>query len=193
MTDHHLEIVTRAAVFASACHRLQVRKDGRTPYIHHPLEVAQLLAQHGADVITIVAGLLHDVVEDTDTTLEEIAQQFGPEVAHVVGEVTDDKTLDKARRKELQVEHAPHLSHRAKLVKLADKTCNLGNMVVAVPQGWSREVIERYFNWADRVVAGLRGAHPGLEACYDEAARQGRTALNLPPSTTSQMSRHDQA
>ncbi len=183
MNETELQLVMRAAFYASGCHRTQLRKDGRTPYIHHPLEVANLLARHGADVTTIVAGLLHDVVEDTEATLDDIAREFGEEVASLVAEVTDDKSLDKMRRKQLQIEHAPHCSHRAKLIKLADKACNLGNMAHAVPQGWSRQRIEEYFNWADAVVAGLRGAHPGLEACYDEAARQGRAALNIPSPT----------
>jgi guanosine-3',5'-bis(diphosphate) 3'-pyrophosphohydrolase len=183
MSETDLQLLMRAAYYASGCHRLQQRKDGRTPYIHHPLEVADLLARHGADAATIAAGLLHDVVEDTEATLEDIAREFGDEIASLVAEVTDDKSLDKMRRKELQIAHAPHISHRAKLIKLADKACNLGNMVHAVPQGWSRQRIEEYFNWADAVVAGLRGAHPGLEAAYDDAARRGRAALNIPTST----------
>jgi len=183
MNENDLQLVMRAALYASSCHRRQLRKDGCTPYIHHPLEVADLLARHGADVATVIAGLLHDVVEDTEVTLDDIAREFGDEVASLVAEVTDDKSLDKMRRKELQIEHAPHCSHRAKLIKLADKACNLGNMMSAVPQGWSRQRIKEYFNWADAVVAGLRGAHPGLEACYDDAARRGRAALNLPSPT----------
>lgn len=183
MCDPNLDLVMQAAVFASHYHRRQLRKDGSTPYIHHPLEVAALLARHGADVTTVAAALLHDVVEDTDVTIEQVAEQFGGEIAGLVAEVTDDKSLPKARRKELQIEHAPHISHRAKLIKLADKACNLGNMAQAVPQGWSRQRLEEYFHWADAVVAGLRDAHRELEACYDEAARQGRAALNLPPRT----------
>ncbi|XP_048811678.1 guanosine-3',5'-bis(diphosphate) 3'-pyrophosphohydrolase MESH1 isoform X2 [Lagopus muta] len=110
------------------------------------------------------AALLHDTVEDTDTTLPEIEERFGPEVRRVVEELTDDKTLPKAERKRLQVERAAGSSARAKLVKLADKLHNLRDLQRCAPKGWSEERVQEYFRWAAEVVAGLRGTSPPLEA-----------------------------
>jgi len=117
-----------ALAFAAHKHRAQRRKDVEaSPYINHPIALARTLAVEGGvtDTRTLIAAVLHDTVEDTDTTFEEIGAVFGAKVADIVREVTDDTTLDKADRKRLQIEHAPHLSKRAALVKLADKTSNL--------------------------------------------------------------------
>ena len=115
----------------------------------------------------ICAALLHDTVEDTETTAEELAAIFGATVTGIVLEVTDDKSLDKAVRKEEQVRHAPHISPEAKLVKLADKICNLRDILASPPADWSADRKRAYFDWAARVVAGLRGVHPTLEAVFD--------------------------
>ncbi|NWW97205.1 MESH1 pyrophosphohydrolase, partial [Rhynochetos jubatus] len=105
--------------------------------------------------------------EDTDTTLSEIEARFGPEVRHVVEEVTDDKALPGAERKRRQVAAAPGCSPRAKLVRLADKLHNLRDINRCVPQGWSAERVQEYFRWAAEVVAGLRGTNPVLEAALE--------------------------
>ena len=161
----------RAAAFAADRHRDQRRKGAdASPYINHPLALASLLSQCGVcDPIVLVAALLHDTVEDTATALAEIEQTFGRDVAQIVAEVTDDKSLPKADRKRLQIEHAPHLSDRAKLVKLADKVCNLRDMDRSPPVGWSVERRREYFDWAKQVVDQMRGTHAGLEQLFDEA------------------------
>jgi GTP diphosphokinase / guanosine-3',5'-bis(diphosphate) 3'-diphosphatase len=163
-------LLLAALELASIKHRDQRRKDqAKSPYINHPIAVARLLWAHGVtDPTTILAGVLHDTIEDTATTRAELAEQFGEAVAAVVAEVTDDKSLPKARRKELQVEHAPHMSTAAKLVKLADKTSNLRDMVDSPPHDWPTERRREYFEWAERVVAGLRGVNAGLEQAFDE-------------------------
>jgi guanosine-3',5'-bis(diphosphate) 3'-pyrophosphohydrolase len=119
--------------------------------------------------VVLLGALLHDTVEDTDTTFEELSDRFGPEVAQVVKELTDDKSLPKATRKELQVEHASHMSDRAKLIKLADKTSNLRDIANAPPPDWSIERRAEYCDWGKRVVDQIRGTHPVLEALFDRA------------------------
>ena len=170
--------IVDAAAFAADRHRNQRRKDAdATPYINHPLTLAHVLIAEGGvhDVRTIVAAILHDTIEDTQTTAEEIAQRFGRKVASIVQEVTDDKNLAKAERKAMQIEHAPHLSWRARAVKLADKICNLRDVADAPPKGWELSRRQEYFDWAKRVVDGLRGSHPRLERAFDEAyARRPR-------------------
>ena len=167
-----VRIVVEAAAFAADRHRHQRRKDAdATPYINHPLQLAHVLMTEGGvdDVDTIVAAILHDTIEDTKTTADEIEARFGKEVAHVVQEVTDDKSLQKHERKELQVEHAPHLSRRARAVKLADKICNLRDVADSPPAGWELARKQEYFDWAKRVVDGLRGSYPALERAFDQA------------------------
>jgi GTP diphosphokinase / guanosine-3',5'-bis(diphosphate) 3'-diphosphatase len=163
-----------ALAFAAHKHRNQRRKDVEaSPYINHPIALARVLAVEAGvkDEKTLIAAVLHDTVEDTETTAQELALRFGKAIASVVAEVTDDKTLVKRRRKELQIEHAPLLSKRAKLVKLADKTCNLRDVAKSPPRGWPLRRQRAYFDWAKRVVEGLRGANPQLEALFDEAYR----------------------
>ena len=161
-----------AVKFSAVKHRKQRRKGiEEHAYVTHPIQVAEIMWNVGGvrDLDVIIAGLLHDTIEDTDTTPDEVAQAFGERVAAIVAEVTDDKTLAKAERKEAQVEHAAHISREAKLVKLADKICNLRDVVAHPPAGWSLERRREYFDWAKRVVDRLRGAHPGLEAVFDAA------------------------
>ena len=125
-----------AIEFASRKHSTQRRKDGdASPYINHPIAVAHLLADTGGvtELVTLMAAVLHDTIEDTETTPSELAEHFGPIVLKVVEELTDDKTLDKAVRKQLQIEHAPHLSARAKAIKLADKIANLRDVMESPP------------------------------------------------------------
>ncbi len=175
--------ILRSLAFAADRHRDQRRKDGpASPYINHPIVVASLLWHDGEvrDPTVLLAAILHDTIEDTGTTEAELAAAFGAEVAAVVVEVTDDKSLPKARRKELQVEHAPHLSSRAKLVKLADKICNLRDITDSPPASWSAERRAEYVAWTKRVVDGLRGTSPSLEALFD--AEQARWAARARPA-----------
>ncbi len=160
----------KAVAFASEKHRNQRRKDAdASPYINHPIALANVLANEGGvvDSTILCAAVLHDTIEDTKTTPDELRQLFGDKVTSIVLEVTDDKSLAKDVRKEEQVRHAPHISAEAKLVKLADKICNLRDILASPPSDWSAERKRAYFEWAARVVAGHRGVHPGLEAVFD--------------------------
>jgi guanosine-3',5'-bis(diphosphate) 3'-pyrophosphohydrolase len=163
--------------FAAEKHRSQRRNDAEaSPYINHPIAVAELLASVGVkDLRVLQAALLHDTVEDTDTSLEEREERLGEIVASIVREVTDDKSLPKAERKRLQVQHAAGLSREAKLVKLADKICNLRDILASPPAKWSLARRRKYFDWAKRVVDELRGTapEPELEVLFDaEYARR---------------------
>jgi guanosine-3',5'-bis(diphosphate) 3'-pyrophosphohydrolase len=171
-----LALLLKALAFAAHKHRDQRRKDAdASPYINHPIALADVLVNEGGvhDVEVVCAALLHDTVEDTATTHEELVNAFGARVARIVAEVTDDKRLAKAERKRLQIEHAPHLSREAKLVKLADKICNLRDVAERPPAGGDLRRRREYFEWAKRVIDGLRGT-PGsemrrLEAAFDAA------------------------
>lgn len=163
--------LVRAMAFAAEKHRHQRRKDAdASPYINHPIALAHVLTNEGGvtDMTVLCAAVLHDTIEDTQTSAEEISALFGTTVASVVLEVTDDKLLAPALRKQRQIEHAPHISTQAKLVKLADKICNLRDVLAAPPAGWSGKRKRAYFEWASQVIAGVRGVHPDLEAVFDK-------------------------
>lgn len=166
-----IQRVLGAVAFAAEKHRNQRRKDEEaSPYINHPIALAELLASVGVEDVTVLqAALLHDTVEDTNTTFKELGERFGEEIQGIVREVTDDKSLPKEERKRLQVEHAAELSRGAKLVKLADKVCNLRDIAVSPPAGWSIERKQKYFDWAKSVVDRMRGTHPELESLFDIA------------------------
>ena len=167
--------LVKAAAFASVKHSKQRRKDAdASPYINHPIALADVLANEGGvdDERALVSAILHDTIEDTETTEAELARLFGPEIAGIVMEVTDDKSLEKAERKRLQIAHAATISAPAKLVKLADKICNLRDVADAPPAGWDLARRREYFDWAKAVVDGLRGVHPVLEGVFDQAYRR---------------------
>jgi (p)ppGpp synthase/HD superfamily hydrolase len=171
--------LARAFDFAARHHVHQRRKgEAAEPYINHLAEVAALLAEAtgGDDPVLLVAGLLHDTIEDQDVTRAEIAASFGDEVASLVVEVTDDKSLPKIERKRLQVENAPRKTARAKLLKLADKTSNL-RAIANCPPAWPLQRQREYVDWAERVVAGCRGVNAQLERAFDAAAAQAREAV----------------
>jgi guanosine-3',5'-bis(diphosphate) 3'-pyrophosphohydrolase len=164
-----LPLILRALEFAAVKHRDQRRKDNVSPYINHPIALANVLSEAGvADPVVIAAALLHDTIEDTQTTWQELRGEFGDEIADVVLEVTDVKWTHKALRKRLQETKARHASGRARLVKLADKICNLRDLVGHPPAGWSLERKQQYFDWAKKVVDQLRGTHAQLEKRFDE-------------------------
>lgn len=163
--------------FAAHKHQHQRRKGkAQLPYINHPIRVAEILWQVGTvrDMPTLVAALLHDTIEDTQTSPEELETLFGAEVLALVQQVTDDKTLPKAARKQLQIEHAPHLSAQAKLIKLADKINNIYDVIHDPPGDWPFQRRMEYLDWAEAVVAGLRGVNAALEAHFDAVLREGR-------------------
>jgi guanosine-3',5'-bis(diphosphate) 3'-pyrophosphohydrolase len=176
------ERIFRALQFASEKHVHHRRKGGRDiPYINHPIAVATMLATIGdvTDPDLLAAALLHDTVEDTDATHEELVEHFGAEIAALVAEVTDDPSLSSAQRKLTQEREASSKSARAKLLRLADKTCNVHDITYRPPPDWSIERRMEYFNWAERVVANLRGVSEKLEARFDEVVAEGRRVTTV--------------
>jgi GTP diphosphokinase / guanosine-3',5'-bis(diphosphate) 3'-diphosphatase len=168
-------LIARAWNFSADRHAKQKRKgDAQEPYVNHLAEVGELvaIATEGRDANLVAAAVLHDTVEDTTTLPGELASIFNADVANLVSEVTDDKRLDKAERKRLQVEHAASITPRAKILKLADKTSNLRSLAKSPPSDWSSERKREYLAWAKEVVQGLRGTNAWLEARFDEAAEQ---------------------
>jgi guanosine-3',5'-bis(diphosphate) 3'-pyrophosphohydrolase len=170
----------RALHFAADKHRDHRRLDpDASPYINHPIEVAETLARVGCvtDIEVLQAAILHDTIEDTDTTGDEIEAHFGPGVRGLVEEVSDDKNLAKDERKRLQIEHAPKISDRAKLVKLADKICNVRDVSHAAPTEWSLERRNEYLAWSRAVVDGCRGVSDALEQEFDAVCQDGDACL----------------
>jgi len=183
--DSHAQALLLSALhFAADKHRDQRRKgEDASPYINHPIVVAETLSRHGVtDSVTLQAAILHDTLEDTETTPEEIERNFGAEVRDVVLEVTDDHALPKRQRKQAQVRNAASLSLRARLVRIADKISNVHDVLHAPPTNWSVDWRLGYIEWTERVMAGCRGTHAALEADYDRVLRAARDALT---STTS--------
>jgi (p)ppGpp synthase/HD superfamily hydrolase len=175
-----LVTVLRAADAAARWHVNQRRKgDAQEPYVTHLIEVARLVAEAtaGADHNLIVAALLHDTIEDQGVTREEIAAQFNDDVAGLVVEVTDDKKLPKAERKRLQIKHAPKLTARAKMLKLADKISNLRSLTTSPPADWPMQRRIEYVIWTTEVVQGLRGASGLLEQEFDRAAADAERTI----------------
>ncbi len=174
-----LQRLAAALQYAARCHRNQRRKnEDQDPYINHPISLLHVLAveAHITDGDVLCAALLHDVIEDCARSPEEraerareIEQHFGVRVLQIVEEVTDDKTTTKAERKRAQVEHAKHLTHAAKLVKLADKTANLRDVVHSPPAGWPLRRRREYFDWANEVVQAIGPAHAKLRSLFNEA------------------------
>ena len=173
-------VLRRAAGFAGWKHHGQMRKgEGKIPYIHHPIEVTSILAEIGGvtDIDVLQAALLHDTIEDTETNRDELESHFGPRVCAIVLEVTDDKSLDKSVRKAKQIEHAPHLTNDAQSLKLADKISNVYDVAFNKPADWSSQRQLEYFDWASRVVAGLRGCNSALEAEFDRQLAESRSVV----------------
>jgi guanosine-3',5'-bis(diphosphate) 3'-pyrophosphohydrolase len=180
-----VSLVIKALEFAAVRHRKQFRKGkDKSPYINHPIQVANLLANEAGekDPVLLSAAILHDVIEDTVETKQEkkelidhIRELFGEEVLSVTLEVTDDKSLGKKKRKQMQVEHAQSLSVKAKKLKIADKIMNVRDITVNPPVSWSLWRIRKYLDWSEKVVAGLRGVNKKLEDIFDESLEAGRT------------------
>ncbi len=167
----------KALSFAADKHRFQRRKDStETPYINHPIRVALTLAETGGEtnLELLIAAVLHDTIEDTETTPAELEEQFGKTVLDLVLEVTDDKNLTKEERKNRQVQHAPHKSLFAKKLKLADKICNVHDILHHPPGNWSVERKLNYLTWSENVMLGLKDANPLLENELAQLIQQGR-------------------
>ncbi len=175
--------VLDALEFAAQKHRGQYRKGAdKSPYINHLISVTRLLAGAGQvmDTQTLQAGVLHDILEDTNTTVEELTGRFGADVAGVVQEVTDDKSLPKLERKRLQEAHAASMSHSAKLVKAADKIANLVDLTNFPPLDWEQERLREYVAWSERVVAACGELPAGLQYEYSVVINRARKAVNIP-------------
>ena len=175
-----LQLLTKALVFAAHKHKDQRRKDVETsPYINHPIALVDVLVNDGGitDIATICAALLHDTVEDTKTTPGELSTEFGDEIASIVMEVTDNKSMSPEARKQAQVDHAPHLSKKASAIKLADKINNLCDMVNSPPHDWKVERLQRYFDWAKLVIDGLPDDWPELKAVFDQQYKRKPSVL----------------
>ncbi len=180
--EENTGILLTAIEFSADRHRPQRRKDAdKSPYINHPIEVAELLWRVGGirDQAVILAAILHDIIEDTKTTPDEIRSLFGEDVLGIVLECTDDKSLDYMDRKRLQIETAPHKSEKAKLVKLADKICNIHDLNQSPPRWWPKIQKQEYLLWSEKVVAGLRGVNQALDVLYDQELAAGRKILQM--------------
>jgi guanosine-3',5'-bis(diphosphate) 3'-pyrophosphohydrolase len=172
----------QAVNFAADKHRDQRRKNVEaSPYINHPIQVAELIARIGEvdDLVVLMAAVLHDTVEDTETSLNELENVFGLEVSDLVAEVTDDKSLSKAQRKKEQVKHTATMTDRAKLIKLADKTCNIRDVAHSPPQDWDLQRRKEYLDWASEVIDGCRGTNAHLERYFDESMQRATEVLGL--------------
>ncbi|KAA5598229.1 bifunctional (p)ppGpp synthetase/guanosine-3',5'-bis(diphosphate) 3'-pyrophosphohydrolase [Blastochloris sulfoviridis] len=178
--------VLRAADAVARWHVHQRRKGAAAePYINHLIEVAMLVADAtaGADLDLVIAALLHDAIEDQEVPRDEIAGAFGEDVAGLVDEVTDDKSLDKAERKRLQVAHAATKSARAKMLKLADKTSNLRAIALSPPPDWTVKRRLEYVAWAREVATNLRGVSEDLDRAFDEAAAAAENSIRVARGT----------
>jgi len=172
--------ILKAARFASVKHVSQKRKGAAgEPYFNHLIEVAELVSRaiSEPDANVIAAAFLHDTVEDTKTSMEELIEAFGPDIAGLVKEVTDDKSLPKAERKELQVEHAPTISARAQTIKIADKISNLRSIAFTPPEGWDLRRKQEYFAWAKRVVDACSAPNPFLKTEFERTFQEVRAAV----------------
>jgi guanosine-3',5'-bis(diphosphate) 3'-pyrophosphohydrolase len=180
--DESIGLILKALRFSAEKHTDQRRKDAKSsPYINHPIQVTETLWTIGGvhDATLLLASILHDTIEDTETSPDEIKAEFGEDVLALVLEVTDDKSLPKQVRKQLQVETAPHKTHNAKLLKLADKICNVRDITASPPSDWSLERRQEYLLWTEKVVAGLRGVNEKLESYYDDLLRHGKQLMGI--------------
>jgi (p)ppGpp synthase/HD superfamily hydrolase len=177
-TDTQAARLMQATLFAARAHAGQTRKGAAAePYVNHVIEVAAILAAHDAPEEAILAGLLHDTVEDTAVTPAELVAAFGEVVAGLVAEATDDKTLTREQRKALQVKHAAAHSPAGKMLKLADKIANLRAIADSPPANWDHARRVEYVGWAGRVAGGLKGANPALDALFEKTYRAAISKL----------------
>ena len=178
-------LITRVVHFAAVHHKDQQRKGiDRDPYMNHLAEVAAFVATADAapNAEVIAAAYLHDTVEDTVVTHADLVDGFGARVAGLVAEVTDDKSLPKAERKRLQIEHAAALSPEARLIKIADKISNVRSLVYSPPHDWAYERLVDYVAWARQVVERMRGTDAKLEATFDRVAAEAERHFARPAS-----------
>ncbi len=165
-----MQLFLKALNFAAVKHRNQKRKNfAATPYVNHLIDVAGLISEKGGidDEIILAAAVLHDTIEDTETTPDELTALFGEKISEIVSEMSDDKTLDKKVRKQKQVEESRYKSYEAKVIKIADKISNVKDVLYNPPALWPLSRRKDYLLWANDVVNSIRGTNPGLEAEFD--------------------------
>ena len=185
MTDERfsaedISLILKCLKFAATRHKDQRRKGAdSSPYINHPIDVASRIWNTGKlyDINVVCAALLHDTVEDTEATFEELEKEFGKTICDLVREVTDDKSLPKARRKELQIEHAREISFEAKHIKIADKTSNIEDIRLSPPPDWSHERLQEYLAWSKKVIEQVRGVNKSMEEEYDKVLTKTHKSL----------------
>jgi len=173
-------LILKAAHFSAQKHSTQRRKDeNASPYINHPISVALAIAQIGGvdDPEILAAALLHDTLEDTETTPEELEDEFGKKVCEFVLDVTDDKTLPKDERKRRQIEHAKKISNGAALIKLGDKISNVTDVINNPPEDWDNNRRKEYLDWAEKVIENCPKVNDRMENKFQEIIKQGREAL----------------
>ena len=160
-----MNLILKATKFSALKHQNQKRKDGKTPYIIHPISVAMILAEIGGvdDKEILSAALLHDTIEDTDTTADEIEREFGARVRGIVEELTDNKLLSYSERKQLQIDHAPKLSKDASLVKIADKISNITDVINESLPEWDINRCKEYIDWAEAVINNCHKVNTPLD------------------------------
>jgi len=174
------QLILKAAHFAAQKHRDQRRKDeDSSPYINHPISVAEIISGIGnvEDPEVLAAALLHDTIEDTKTTPEELIDNFGKRVCNLVQEVTDDKTLPKLERKQRQIDHAKEISEGAALIKLGDKISNVTDITTTPPTGWNSHRRLEYFDWAEKVIDNCPKVNEKLENHFKDSIQKGREKL----------------
>ena len=160
-----MNLILKATQFSALKHQNQKRKDGKTPYVIHPISVAVILSEIGGidDEEILSAALLHDTIEDTDATTDEIDREFGSKISSIVEELTDNKELSYSERKQFQIDHAPDLSKEATLVKIADKTSNVTDLINEKPTDWDDARCKEYINWAEAVINRCQKVNMNLE------------------------------
>jgi (p)ppGpp synthase/HD superfamily hydrolase len=179
MSDLHL--IFRALSYAAQQHATHKRKGREAlPYINHPIKVSTIITQYVPDASNelIAAAVLHDVVEDSETTVEDLKNMFGATIASIVEEVSDDKFLPKKEAKQKQIQNAPHLSHNAKLIRICDKIANVRDICGEdVPNDWDYKTKIEYLNWAEEVVNAMGKFHDELEFTFKDEVRWGRLKI----------------
>jgi guanosine-3',5'-bis(diphosphate) 3'-pyrophosphohydrolase len=172
--------IADAILYAAECHADQVRKDGKTPYINHPLQVMHHLVHlaNCDDDELLCAAILHDVIEDTGVRKIELEKRYTKRISDLVVELTDDKTLSKTERKLMQIEQAHSLSYDARLIRISDKICNVNDIHTAPPLNWSIAQRLNYITWSLAVVERIRGTNTELENYFDTVVKRAWDSLS---------------
>ena len=171
-----MNLVLKATQFAALKHCDQRRKDGKTPYIIHPISVAMILSEIGSieDLEILSAALLHDTLEDTDTSAHELDKNFGSRVRIIVEELTDNDMLTFSQRKQMQIDNAPYLSKDATLVRIADKISNVSDVIENPPPEWNQKRCNKYVDWAEAVMNNCQKVNQDLENHFFELLTENR-------------------